>query len=113
MQYASGILLAAGWTAATPQFLPQAKMQIESTFPHQKSSDGICRWSFFLVDWWIRTHLNAVCQRHAARRRPAGGDSSIFATGENANRICLPPHQKKHHLVVHYPDILRGYLTAL
>ena len=39
----------------------------ESTFPHQKSSDGICRQSFFLADWWIRTHLNAVCRRHTVR----------------------------------------------
>jgi hypothetical protein len=32
------MLLATGWTVATPQFLPQAKMQVDSHYPLQRKA---------------------------------------------------------------------------
>jgi len=40
MQQSGGLLLAAGWTAATQSFLPLAKMQIDPGQRHQIASGG-------------------------------------------------------------------------
>ena len=50
-------------------------------------------WSGFLLFYrqWTRTHLNATVRRTVACRRLDGGNTFIFALGENANRILYRP----------------------
>ena len=48
------------------------------------------------LEWeWSRTHLNATLLWTVACRWLGSGNTSIFATGENANRLPYPIFQKQ------------------
>ena len=84
MQQSGGLLLVGGWTATTPLFSPQAKMQTSPVSGTIKAaiSNGIA--AFILLVQGLE-QLNATVRRTVACRRLDGDNTSIFATGENAN----------------------------